>query len=60
MVGLSAGMEQSSEKFTEKFFGHCRGLAATGDFGASWDDGCDGRNKTIIKWFAGIENTTKL
>ena len=29
------------------------------DFGASWDDGCDGRTKTTIRWFAGIENTAK-
>ena len=59
MVGSSVGMEQSPEKFTEEFFGHCRGLTVAEDSGASWDDGCDGRNKTTIKWFAGIENTAK-
>ena len=29
------------------------------DSGASWDDGCDDRNKTTIKWLAGIENMAK-
>ena len=43
----------------EFFFRHCRGLTAAEDSGTSWDDGCDGRNKTTIKWFAEIENTAK-
>ena len=27
------------------FFLHCRGLTMVEDSGASWDNGCDGRNK---------------
>ena len=30
----------------ESFFRHWRGLTAMEDSGASWDDGCDDRNKT--------------
>ena len=39
-------MVGSSEKFTGEFFYHCRGMTAVEDSEASWDDGCDGRNKT--------------
>ena len=59
MVGSLAGMEQSSEKFTEEVFWRCRGLTAMEDSKASWDDGFEGRNKTTIKWFSGIENMAK-
>ena len=59
MVGSPTEMEQSPEKFTREFFRHYRGLTTVEDSRASWDDGCDGQNKTNIKWFAGIENTAK-
>ena len=59
MVGSSAKMEQSSEKFTGEVFWCCRGLTTTKDSRAFWDDDFDSRNKTTIKWFAGIKNMTK-
>ena len=59
MVRSPVRMEQSSKRFTVEFFRHCRGLTTIEDSRASWDNGCNGQNKTTIKWFVEIENTTK-
>ena len=59
MVGLPTGMEQTPEKFIEEVFRCCICLMETEDSRAYWDDGFDGRNKTTIKWFVGIENMAK-
>ena len=46
MVGSLVGMDQLQKKFTGEVFWRCRGLTAAKDFGASWEDGFDDRNKT--------------